>query len=164
MVRVGTTSYEAKGYSRDNPYCWGVVQLDEGSRISALLLGADSSRPDSIKIEQPVEVVFPESYPASVHDPAAVEFMRRAAAFLGPDGVFEIEPTTGAEDFAYYGQVVPSCQGSLGLRPPGAADAPNLHSATFDFNDDALPIGIRLFCELALGAGESDDEQGGEEE
>jgi len=112
-----------------------------------------------------VEVVFPESYPASVHDPAAVEFMRRAAAFLGPDGVFEIEPTTGAEDFAYYGQVVPSCQGSLGLRPPGAADAPNLHSATFDFNDDALPIGIRLFCELALGAGESDDdEQGGEEE
>jgi uncharacterized OB-fold protein len=60
VVRVGTTSYEAKGYSRDNPYCWGVVQLDEGSRISALLLGADPSRPDSIKIEQPVEVVFPE--------------------------------------------------------------------------------------------------------
>jgi uncharacterized OB-fold protein len=60
VVRVGTTYYEAKGYSRDNPYCWGVVQLEEGPRISALLLGADLSRPDSIKIGQPVEAVFSE--------------------------------------------------------------------------------------------------------
>ncbi len=60
VVRVGTTSYEAKGYSRDKPYCWGVVQLDEGPRISAVLLGADLSRPDSIKIGQPLEIVFPD--------------------------------------------------------------------------------------------------------
>jgi len=60
VVRVGTTSYEEKGYSRDNPYCWGVVELDEGPRISALLLGADVSRPDSITIGQPLEVVFPD--------------------------------------------------------------------------------------------------------
>ena len=60
VVRVGTTYYEEKGYSRDNPYCWGVVQLDEGPRISALLVGADLSRPDSIKIGQPLEAVFPD--------------------------------------------------------------------------------------------------------
>ena len=60
VVRVGTTYYEAKGYSRDNPYCWGVVHLDEGPHISALLLGADLSRPDSIKIGQALEVVFPD--------------------------------------------------------------------------------------------------------
>ncbi len=58
VVRVGTTYYEAKGYSRDNPYCWGVVQLEEGPRISALLLGADTTSPDSIKIGKPVEAVF----------------------------------------------------------------------------------------------------------
>jgi uncharacterized OB-fold protein len=60
VVRVGTTSYEEKGYNRDNPYCWGVVELDEGPRISALLLDADVSRPDSIAIGQPLEVVFPD--------------------------------------------------------------------------------------------------------
>jgi len=60
VVRVGTTLYEEKGYSRDNPYCWGLIQLDEGPRISALLLGADLSRPDSITIGQPLEVVFPK--------------------------------------------------------------------------------------------------------
>jgi uncharacterized OB-fold protein len=60
MVRVGTTYYEAKGYSRDNPYCWGVIQLDEGPRISALLQGVDPSHPDSIRIGQAVEVIFPD--------------------------------------------------------------------------------------------------------
>ena len=60
VVRVGTTSYEAKGYGRDNPYCWGVVQLDEGPCISALLLDADSAHPDSIKIGQAMEAVFPD--------------------------------------------------------------------------------------------------------
>ncbi|MFQ5842205.1 MAG: Zn-ribbon domain-containing OB-fold protein [Thermodesulfobacteriota bacterium] len=60
IVRVGTTTYEEKGYGRDNPYSWGLVQLDEGPRISALLLGADLSRPDSITIGQSLEVVFPE--------------------------------------------------------------------------------------------------------
>ena len=73
VVRVGTTYYEAKGYSRDNPYCWGVVELDEGPRISALLLGADLSQPDSIKIGQPVEAVFPEK--------AAAEEERNAVTF-----------------------------------------------------------------------------------
>lgn len=60
VVRVGTTYYEEKGYSRDNPYCWGVVQLDEGPRISALLLGANPSRPDSIKIGQRLQVILPD--------------------------------------------------------------------------------------------------------
>lgn len=60
VVRVGTTTYEQKGYGRDNPYCWGLVQLDEGPRISALLVGTDLSRPYSITIGRPLEVVFPE--------------------------------------------------------------------------------------------------------
>jgi uncharacterized OB-fold protein len=60
VVRVGTTAYEEKGYTRENPYCWGVVQLDEGPHISGLLLGIDFSHPDSITIGQRLEVVFPD--------------------------------------------------------------------------------------------------------
>jgi uncharacterized OB-fold protein len=60
VVRVGTTMFEQKGFSRDNPYCWGLIQLNEGPRISALLLHADLFRPESITIGQPLEVVFPE--------------------------------------------------------------------------------------------------------
>ena len=39
----------AQGYGRDNPYCTGVVTLEEGPRISARILGVDGSNPQSIK-------------------------------------------------------------------------------------------------------------------
>ena len=34
-----------KGYGRDNPYCTGVVALEEGPRVSALILGVDGNNP-----------------------------------------------------------------------------------------------------------------------
>jgi hippurate hydrolase len=56
----------------------------------------------------------------------------------------------GVEDFAYYAQRVPAVMFRLGLKPPADESFPGLHTSTFDFNDDALPVGIRLFVELAL--------------
>lgn len=56
----------------------------------------------------------------------------------------------GGEDFAYYGRHVPACFFFLGLRPRGAARFPALHQPDFDFNDDAIPIGVELMCGLAL--------------
>ena len=38
-----------KGYGRNNPYCTGVVALDEGPRIAARILGVDASNPQFIK-------------------------------------------------------------------------------------------------------------------
>ena len=38
-----------KGYGRDNPYCSGVVTLEEGPRISALIRGVDGSNPQDIQ-------------------------------------------------------------------------------------------------------------------
>ncbi len=39
----------AQGYGRDNPYCTGIVTLEEGPRISARILGVDGGNPQSIK-------------------------------------------------------------------------------------------------------------------
>ena len=36
------------GYGRDNPYCTGIVTLEEGPRISARILGVDGSKPQGI--------------------------------------------------------------------------------------------------------------------
>ena len=38
-----------QGYGRNNPYCSGVVTLEEGPRISARLLGVDASNPQTIQ-------------------------------------------------------------------------------------------------------------------
>ncbi len=38
-----------KGYGRNNPYCTGIVALEEGPRISARITGVDGSKPQSIR-------------------------------------------------------------------------------------------------------------------
>ncbi|MDX2132006.1 MAG: amidohydrolase [Planctomycetota bacterium] len=93
-----------------------------------------------------------EGYPVTENEPDATErFFTIARDVLGGDRVEKVEHATmGGEDFAYYGKHVPACFFFLGLRPSNATTYPTLHQADFDFNDDALPIGIELMCNLAL--------------
>jgi amidohydrolase len=97
------------------------------------------------------EIAWEDGYPVTHNDPALTEhFFTHADAMLGGDRVIRVEtPTMGGEDFAYYAQRVPSVFFCLGLKPAHAERAPQLHQPDFDFNDDAMPIGIELFCRLA---------------
>ncbi|MBS0198339.1 MAG: amidohydrolase [Planctomycetes bacterium] len=92
-----------------------------------------------------------EGYPVTHNDPDATErFFSVARAALGGDRVDRTEHATmGGEDFSYYGQRVPACFFFLGLKPRNADSCPTLHQPDFDFNDDALPVGIELMCRLA---------------
>ena len=60
-ISVGTTFMTDKGYSFKKPYCFSVITLDEGPMISGQLVGVDESKPDTIKIETPVQVKFLET-------------------------------------------------------------------------------------------------------
>jgi len=98
------------------------------------------------------EVDYHHGYPVTRNDPAAVDTFMATAREALDDGRVQLmpDPVMGGEDFSFYCQVVPSCFFALGLIPHGATSMPSLHQPTFDFNDDALPIGIELFCRLAL--------------
>ncbi len=48
-ISIVPASMVAKGYGRDNPYCTGVVTLEEGLRISARISGVDASNPQNIR-------------------------------------------------------------------------------------------------------------------
>ena len=48
-ISIVPVSMAAKGYGRDNPYCTGIVSLEEGPRISALIKGIDGTNPQRIK-------------------------------------------------------------------------------------------------------------------
>ena len=48
----------ALGYGRDNPYCSGVVELDEGGRLDARIEGLDAKNPESIEVGLPLKVKF----------------------------------------------------------------------------------------------------------
>ena len=47
-ISVVPNSMGEKGFGRNNPYCSGIVTLEEGPRISALILGVDAANPQNI--------------------------------------------------------------------------------------------------------------------
>ena len=49
-VYVGPSFMNAEGFGREKPYLTGIVELDEGPRISGRLTGFDVEKPDEIKI------------------------------------------------------------------------------------------------------------------
>jgi len=57
-IYVAPASLVAQGHGRDNPYLSGVVELEEGPRISARILGVDARRPEGVKVGLPLEVDF----------------------------------------------------------------------------------------------------------
>lgn len=60
IIHLGTSAMSAEGYDREHPYCAAIIQLEEGPRVSALLLGVEALRPETIPIGMAVAVVFPE--------------------------------------------------------------------------------------------------------
>jgi amidohydrolase len=98
------------------------------------------------------DVVIQPGYPATVNDPEAVQRVRSAGAdAFGADHVIELErPSMAAEDFSFYGQRLPTCFFFLGLQPVRTTVSAGLHTAQFDFNDDAIRIGVEMLCRLAL--------------
>lgn len=97
------------------------------------------------------QVTWHDGYPVTHNDPALTEsFFSLADNWLGRDRVTRVEtPTMGGEDFSFYAQKVPSVFFCLGLKPNGKDRYPYLHQPDFDFNDDAIPLGVEAFCRLA---------------
>ena len=71
-----------------------------------------------------------------------------AAEICGEDKVNRnVAPSLGGEDFSYMLQAVPGAMIWLG-NGPGEGGC-MLHNARYDFNDDALPVGVSFFVRLA---------------
>ena len=60
VIGVGPMPMIDAGYDRDNPYCVGIVEMDEGPRIGAQILGVDVDHPENIKLGLPMTVEFVE--------------------------------------------------------------------------------------------------------
>lgn len=58
IIYIATSAMIQAGFDRKNPYCAGVVELEEGPRICAQVLGADVTHPEGIKIGTPVTATF----------------------------------------------------------------------------------------------------------
>jgi uncharacterized OB-fold protein len=58
-IYVAPSKLAAQGYDRQHPYCVGVVELENGVRASARILGVDAAHPETIRIGALLRVEFP---------------------------------------------------------------------------------------------------------
>ena len=58
VVYIAPSEMIAAGYDRKNPYCVGIVKLDEGPMISGMILGADVFHPENIKVGAAYKATF----------------------------------------------------------------------------------------------------------
>jgi amidohydrolase len=84
-------------------------------------------------------------YPATVNDARMAALVRgEAAAVVGERGLRE-HRGMWSEDFSYFGEKVPACFFFVGARNRARGLAAPHHSAGFDFDEDALAIGLEIF-------------------
>ena len=76
---------------------------------------------------------------------------------LGADRVVPAERTMGAEDFAYFANLVPGFHFRLGVLEPGT-ESGGLHTPNFRAGDGAIEVGIRALTGLVLDYLESPPE------
>jgi hippurate hydrolase len=102
-------------------------------------------------------VTFLRNYPPTVNDAAETQFAAEVMReVVGADSVnTNIEPTMGAEDFSFMLLEKPGCYAFLGNGDGGHREAGHgagpcmLHNASYDFNDDLLPVGSTYWARLA---------------
>ena len=88
------------------------------------------------------------SYPVTVNDEdAARRALAVAGELFGEENTIELpNPSMGAEDFAYFLEKIPGAFIWLGV----GEDVSGLHTPTFAFDEEILPLGSALLAALAL--------------
>jgi len=89
-----------------------------------------------------------DEFPPTINEERSTAFARDVLIdILGPENAVEIKTSVmGGEDFSFYLEKIPGSFIMLGV-----GDKAPLHATSFDFNDKALPFGIRILSEIAYG-------------
>ncbi|HMQ26493.1 MAG TPA: amidohydrolase, partial [Acidimicrobiales bacterium] len=99
------------------------------------------------------ELDYVRGSPPTDNDARATEvFAEAARSALGPDAVVPTAQSVGNEDFSWLLERAPGSYARLGVRPPGATVKRDLHASTFDVDEAAIGLGVRLFAHTALRA------------
>ncbi|MFC5992776.1 amidohydrolase [Pseudonocardia hispaniensis] len=90
--------------------------------------------------------------PPVVNEEVSTGMLRDAAvAAIGPAAVTATEQSSGGEDFAWYLEHAPGAMARLGVWP-GSGPMRDIHQPTFDLDERALPLGVRILARAAVSA------------
>ena len=90
-------------------------------------------------------------YPPLVNHQVGVDLVSEVVRdVLGPDALVPRDLMMGAEDFSYLLERVPGAMFYLGVRGRDWAEPRPIHSASFDMDERALPVGAAITTGVAL--------------
>ena len=103
------------------------------------------------------DVVIDKGYPAVFNNEPATLYAKEAAIeYLGKESVVDLDIRMTAEDFGRFAQTVPGCFYRLGTANEEKGITSNLHTPTFDVDEQSIEIGTGVMTWLALKQLESD--------
>jgi amidohydrolase len=121
------------------------IRAEMPARLERLVRGITSG----MRAECSLNYTF--GYPVTVNDVGRAQFTRRVVGrIVGDANVVSAGMTMGAEDMAYFLDAAPGCYLRLGSGNPDKGFTHPHHSALFDFDEAALPIGVEILTQLTL--------------
>ncbi len=90
-------------------------------------------------------------YPHLKNAELLTENARKAAVdYMGEENVVDLDLWMAAEDFSYYSQEIDACFYRLGIRNEEKGITSNVHTPTFNIDEEALKTGMGLMAWLAI--------------
>ncbi len=88
-------------------------------------------------------------YPVLINEPEMIQLVSSACVKgIGKENVVEVQPSMGAEDFAFYLEKVPGAFFRLGIRNESKGIVHPYHNSRFDIDEDVLPFGVEMFVRI----------------
>lgn len=123
--------------------------MDETWRFRAHALIRQTVQQVASAMGAEADVEIPVGYPCLKNDEQVTRAARTLAEqYLDAEHVKEVDPRMGAEDFAFYSQVIPACFFRLGVASPEKGVGPTVHTPQFDIDESALEIGAGIMAWL----------------
>jgi len=130
IPQIGTLSGTIRTASHDT---WLSLEAIVREIVAALLA--------PLRVEH--ALAYRRGVPPVVNEETSTRILTHAIEAVGPDVPAETRQSGGGEDFSWYLEEVPGAMARLGVWP-GRGPQADLHQPTFDLDERAMAIGVRV--------------------
>ncbi len=92
-------------------------------------------------------VQYRQGVPPVVNEEVSTRILTHAIEAIGPDALADTRQSGGGEDFSWYLEEVPGAMARLGVWS-GRGPQSDLHQPTFDLDERALAVGVRVLVNI----------------
>ena len=134
IPQMGVLAGTVRTASRET---WQSLESIIGEAVTALL--------SPLGVEHTLQ--YHRGVPPVVNEEISTRILTHAIETVGPDALSDTRQSGGGEDFSWYLEEIPGAMARLGVWP-GHGPQLDLHQPTFDIDERALAIGVRVMVNI----------------